>query len=427
MSPIVINTMIRYTTSLLIVFFCASGLAAQTIRTDVTVIGASAAGISAGIQAARSGVKSLVIEEGKSIAAEFSAGDLISLERIRDHYLYKNEAGGGAKDSVKRQRVRFEEASQLLKSISDTVKNITLMLNTGIREVEKDGKGWEIRLENGRKVKTDVIIDASDKGILTTLLKIDPEKTVIQLNRTNPSALATNKLFRTSVAWGLQQVANKRATYLIPAAALMPSGHENIFLVPKGKNGWQPEAMLAGQAAGASAAFCAFFKTTSKNLDVRVTQGELLAYDSRLIPYRDIDFTDRHAVALQHIGLSGILKAKSVSDGDQEEFVFDTLGTVSSDDLRVPMKEYYSRSQIWFPDHQKDSLNIEDAINLMMFTATRGEELRREIEAGWQTSLKFSSKYDPKRAISRREFAVLADTYLQPFNRRVDFNGNLLN
>jgi len=411
----------------LFLLFGSFTLSAQTIRTDVTVVGGSPAGISAGIQAARSGVKSLILESGQLLSPEFSSSDLIFLERIRDHYIYKKEADEGVKDSVKRERIRPEDASQLIKSITDTVKNLTVMLNNDIRKIEKDGKGWEIKLQNGRTIKTDVIIDASKAQALSALLKIQPEKTIIGINNWLNIPQSAPRLFRTSMAYGIVNSSNKDASYLIPAATLMPVGLENVFLVAQASKHLHPEAMLAGQAAGASAAFCAFFKTTSKNLNIRITQGELLAYDARLIPYRDIDFNDRHAIAFQHAGLSGILKARSTQIDGKEDFVFDTLGTISSEELRLPMKEFYSRSQIWFADHKKDSLTIDDTIKLLMFTATRGEELRREIEKGWKDSHKFNSTYDPKRAITRREFAVLTDTYLQPFNRRIDLSGNLLN
>jgi hypothetical protein len=419
--------MIRNLTFAFLLLFGSFSISAQTIRTDVTVVGGSAAGVSAGIQAARSGVKSLIVESGPSLNLVFSSVDLGFIERIRDHYVYKKEANDEMKDSVKREPIRLEDASKLIKGITDTVKNLTVMLNSDIKEIEKDGKGWEIKLKNGRTIKTDVIVDASKNQALATYLKIEPQKTIIQISNWLTTPKSTPRLFRTSVAYGSVKNNTKDESYLIPAATLMPVGIENVFLVPQASGDLHPHAMLAGQAAGASAAFCAFFKTTSKNLNIRVTQGELLAYDARLIPYFDIDFNDRHAIAFQHTGLSGILKAKQTQVDGKEQLIFDTLGTVSSEELRLPMKEFYSRSQIWFADHKKDSLTIDDTIKLLMFTATRGEELRREIEKGWKDSHKFNSTFDSKRAINRREFAVLTDTYLQPFNRRIDLSGNLLN
>jgi hypothetical protein len=419
--------MIRNISSLIFLLLCSFGLVAQTVRTDVTVVGGTAGGISAAIQAARSGVKSLVLEERGTLSPEFTLSDLLILQKIRDHYLSKNLTDSAKKNSLSRPVLLPSQAQALVKSMTDTVKKLTVMLNTSIKTIKKDGKGWEIKLQNGKTVKTDVVIDASKGQILATLLKIEPEKTIIQVNNWINSPASAPRLFRTTVASGTMEYSGKSGIYLIPAATLMPVGIENIFFVPASASQLHPQTMLAGQAAGAAAAFCAYFKTTSKNLNIRVTQGELLAYDARLIPYEDINFQDRHAIALQHTGLSGILKARSVVNAGKEAFTFDTLGTVSSQELRQPMREFYSRSQIWFADHQKDSLSIDDVISLLMFTATRGQELRSEIESGWKSSFKFNTSFDPKRAIYRREFAVLTDRYLQPFNRRIDVSGNLLN
>ncbi|MBC7745162.1 MAG: hypothetical protein H7096_08675 [Flavobacterium sp.] len=415
--------MIRFITFSLTFFLSIFSLSAQTTRTDVTIIGSSTAGISAGIQAARSGVKAIIIDESKPINAVFTASDLISLERLRDHYIYKQQEGSSKKDSIKRISIPPERANAVLKSISDTVKNLTMMLNTRIKSIGKEKKGWEIKLADGRTIKTSVLVYAANETRIFGILKLDQQKTILQLNNwlSNPASLP--KVYRTSFGWGSIQNQSDLSDFVLPAAMLIPIAIENLFIISADILQNHIGMMLAGQAAGASAAYCAFFKTTSQKLNIRITQGELLAFNATLIPYRDVDFKDRHGVVFQHIGLTGILKPKVVSGS----FVFDSLGTVSSEELRLPMKEYYSRSQIWFADHKKDSLTVEDGINLLMFTATRGEELRREIEAGWQSSFKFTGIYNPKKILSRREFAVLTDTYLQPFNIKVDFSGKLMN
>ena len=101
--------------------------------------------------------------------------------------------------------------------------------------------------------------------------------------------------------------------------------------------------------------------------------------------------------------------------------------SLSTEELKNPMKAFYSRSQIWFADHVSAKLSIEEAIDLLMYTATRGEELRKAIQKGWQSEFGFKREYDAKRPISRYELAVLMDTYLKPFSVRVDLDGNLLN
>ncbi len=180
--------------------------------------------------------------------------------------------------------------------------------------------------------------------------------------------------------------------------------------------------MSAGQAAGTVAAYCAFFKTTTKLINLRVVQGELLAFNAILIPYEDIDQKDLNFLAFQRLGLSGLIKPK-LKDG---KLYFDTAGIVKSEDIKLSMREYYTRSQLWFADNIKDTLSIKDVIELIKFNANRGEELKQEIAESWKTSFKLSSDFELERNISRKEFGILADKYLQPFNIKIDPLGNLL-
>ncbi|MFZ3039778.1 MAG: hypothetical protein WA115_08295, partial [Polynucleobacter sp.] len=313
----------------------------------------------------------------------------------------------------------------LIKNIADTVKNLSLNHNNVIDEITKDGKGWEVRLKGGQKIKTDVIVDATDKLSLASLLRIDLKKALsIQVKSENPF---DSKLIRSGMATGYLELANnERSIASISPSALIPAGFENFIVVPKQIGQVKPERMGLGQAAGTIAAYCAFFKTTTKTINIRVVQGELMAFDAVLIPYSDIDLKDPNFKAFQQLGLSGLMKLNMVKEGNINKIKFDTAGTITATELKAPMKEFYTRSQIWFADNKADTLTIGDAISLFMFTATRGEELKKEIEEGWKVSFKFNSKFDLKRNISRKEFGILADRYLQPFNVRVDPAGNLM-
>lgn len=457
--------MIKRIVLLVIMATGITGSQAQTIRTKVLVVGGTAGAVAASIQAARSGVETLLISEDKILNPVLDTADIGYLEKIQNHFTYKSTRDPSVKDStisdntalkqspentksvtdtakkpavkdVKKPAAKYlpipkditrEQSSRLIKSITDTVKNLSVMLNTGIREIKKSGKGWNLRLQNGNKVKVDLIVDATGNASVAKMLKIDAGKTIVSLNQSSITNTYNNKLFRTSAGEGEYENAGKATNYIIPLGTLLPVGVENFIVVPIAIGPFKPVAMSAGQAAGASAAYCAFFNTTTKNINVRVIQGELMAFESYIIPFADIAFTDRHAIAFQHVGATGLLKAKNMADGTDTKIHFDTAGTLSSEELKLPMKEYYSRSQIWFADKNLQQLTIKDAIDLIMYTATRGDELRSEIEKGWKTGLKFNTTYDPKRAITRREFAVLLDRFMQPFNRRVDIGGNLLN
>ncbi|MEJ7779851.1 MAG: hypothetical protein WKF68_09675 [Daejeonella sp.] len=417
--------MIKQFFSFIILAAISLSLPAQTVKTGVLVAGNTAGSISAAIQSARSGVKTILLTQSPGISAELTSEDLIYLRKVRDHYKLKNKrAKLPAKDTVLDMNMSRDQYSKLIKSITDTTKNLIVTLNAGISKIEKDGKGWEIRLKNGQKIKADVVVDATETHSVSSLLRIDPNKTMMNAATASPF---DNKLYRSTVATGYSvQGSTARTVTLIPLGAMIPAGTENFIVVPKSTTVLKPVSMSAGQAAGTIAAYVAFFKTTTKNINVRGVQTELLIFDAELIPFSDIQVNDANFPAFQRMGVSGLLKPMIVKEGNHHVIKFDTAGVVTAGQLRAPLREFYSRSQIWFADNKMDVMTIEDAISLFMFTATRGEELKKEIEEGWKESFKFNSTFDLKRQITRKEFAILADRYLQPFNVRVDLAGNLL-
>ena len=416
--------MIKYFFSIIILITISSSLPAQTVKTGVLVVGNTAGSISAAIQSARSGAKTLLLTQTPTINIEFTAGDITYLQKIQNHYKVKNNKINSSKEQASEPKMTLDQYSKLIKSTIDTTKNLTVTLNAGINKIEKDGKGWEIRLKNGQKVKAAVIVDATENLSVSSILRIDPNKTMLNTAVTaNPF---DTKLYRSTVATGYSGENSLRSVSLIPMGALIPAGVENFIIVPKSTNPVKPARMSAGQAAGTIASYCAFFKTTTKNINVRAVQTELLIFDAELIPFSDIKVSDPNFPAFQRMGVSGLLKPAIVREGEHNVIKFDTAGTISATQLRAPMREFYSRSQIWFADNKKDVMTIDDAISLFMFTATRGDELKKEIEEGWKESFKFNSNFDLERPITRKEFAILADRYLQPFNIRVDFTGNLL-
>jgi hypothetical protein len=49
------------------------------------------------------------------------------------------------------------------------------------------------------------------------------------------------------------------------------------------------------------------------------------------------------------------------------------------------------------------------------------------MQKAWQTEYKFKSDFDLNRPVTRREFAILANQYINPFARAVDINGKMIN
>jgi hypothetical protein len=178
---------------------------------------------------------------------------------------------------------------------------------------------------------------------------------------------------------------------------------------------------LAGQVAGASAAYCAFFGTQAKNINIRVIQGELMAYKAQLIPFADISRNDSNFVAIEHIAATGLLKGQVRNN--QLYFLPDSSITVA--EIRGPMREYYTRTQIWQVEKKSEKLTLNDALSLIKFTGNRGAELNREVEKNWKSSFRFKTNFDLNKIVTRRELAVLIDNYLKPFNVKVDQSGKL--
>ncbi|WP_411274296.1 hypothetical protein [Daejeonella sp.] len=417
--------MVKYFFSSLILLFTSLSLIAQTTKTGVLVIGNTAASVAASLQSARSGAKTILLTQTPAINVDLSREDIPYLQKIQNHYKVKLKKKPGAKDSTVALdlNMRKDQYLKLIKSVIDTTKNLSLTLNTALEKIEKDGKGWEVKLKNGQKIKADVVVDATENLFITSILRVDVTKTMgnsVALNSPFDS-----KLYRSTVA-SANYGANASSAIPISIGAFLPAGVENFIIVPKSTSTMKLVSMSAGQAAGTIASYCAFFKTTTKNINVRAVQTELLTFDAQLIPLADVPENAPNFLTFQRMALSGLLKPVISKEGDRSVMKFDTIGTISSEQLRIPVREFYSRSQIWFADNKKEVMTIEDAISLFMFTATRGDELKKEIEEGWKESFQFESKFDLKRPITRKEFAILADRYLQPFNIKVDFAGNLL-
>jgi hypothetical protein len=416
---------------LLVSLLIAEFVGAQTIHTDVLVTGATESGVAAAIQAAHSGVKVLLIVETNDLAGNITQNRDTTFDAgIQANFLKLTLKA--RTDSTLKIVNPFSQAvaSDVLKGWTDTIKNLTIMRNTTFQKIEKSRKDWEVKLNDGKTIKADVVVDASANGALAAKAGIPFDqatgyyKRAILLNQPAIEHIYDNRLYRTSV--GIGNSANKDFT--IPLGSLVAAGAENFILAGrfpalKSAKQLEPATMSDGQAAGATAAFCSFFKTTTNSLNARVIQGELFAYKSWLIPFIDIQKTDSNFAAIQRIGVTGLLKGRIING----KLFFQPDSLVSGEELRMPMREFYSRSQIWFADHNIDKFTLNDVLSLIKFNASRGEELNKEVEKVWKTSFKFTGKYNLDHLVSRREFAVLADAYLKPFNVRVDINGNLGN
>lgn len=417
---------------------CSTGVLAQLTKNKVIVFGDNEAAWAAAVQSARSGVNTLWLRPQKVIGSHF-----VDQKRIEVKSLHGLDAGLWAEllskirgestpsDSLShlvKQDISAQIARNALEGIADSLKNLTSIFKIGIKSIKKTGKQWQVELNNGEKLKVIAIVDASEDGHLLSLIRKEDLTTpsVLAEAPIPTGALYNNAHYRT----GLFVFETQQQGMEVPAITIINTAAENFFVLEqypwlKITNLSSPDAIPlligSGQAIGASAAYCAFFKTTNDKINIRTLQGELLAYHGQLIPFQDIVLEDPHFAIIQRIGATGILKGQR--DTSSNRFAFHPENSVSSKEIEPIILDLFTRSQIWFRDKNIKELTIGDVLNLIKFTALKGEELDADVKKGWKQRFHFSGDFDPKNSISRRQLSVLVDYYLKPFHVKIDHKG----
>ncbi len=447
--------------------WCTSFSYAQTIKTDVLVIGGTASGVAAAIQSARSKVKTLLIMSGNEIdlfgPVKPSSDELSqiaiekTLEGRKTDYSFPVEPNlklssgilAEYRDKLKEIykikplndstinytfKYKFDASEAVLKGIADSVKGLILKKNATFNKIKKDGTGWEVGITIDGKtvtVKAKVVIDATYECSVLTKAGGDV------LPPYNVYKNYDKNLERTSIAVadlgaGSGEPHSNSISpvhYSIPLKYVVGLNTENLLVTEKvltEPHGWRylPIQLTIGQGVGCIAAYCAFFKTTTKNLNVRVIQQELLDFKGYLMPYADIKQDNKYVRAVQQIGATGLLKRTfKVFD---RVFLPDTL--VTTDEIKPILNEIYSRAFIWF-DKEKpaEKFTVGNTLSLISeFTLTDPKTLQATLQKDWQAKYGFTN-FDTSRPITRLEFAVLVNQYLNPFARKIDLEGNIVN
>ncbi|HWZ15786.1 MAG TPA: FAD-dependent oxidoreductase [Mucilaginibacter sp.] len=421
---------------------------AQTIKTDVLVIGSSASGIAAAVQCARSKVKTVLVEVQSTLGGSVPAGESFIINtnknipsgiwgefRMRIHEFYKGRLGY---DSAYNAPLKFDRPAALLifKKITDTVKNLTVYLNSPVTAIKKDGDRWDVKAtQNGKTItfKVRVVVDATDNGGIaakaSSKLNADFNKESTGPNRYR-TAIATGDNFPGQV--NLPNTYPPSPAWYIPVSSVVLKDAENILLTEKILPGektieYLPAQLELGQGVGTVAAYCAFFKTTTKNLKVHIIQGELLDFKGYLVPFTDISPRDRNWRAVQQVCATGLLKG--IQQGNSRQFVFNPDASVTTAEIKPLLNEIYTRAFLWFGKEKPgETFTVANLLSLISdCTLTEPQTLRISMQKAWKTQYKFRLDFDLLRPVTRLEFAVLANKFLNPFGRMVDLEGRLVN
>ncbi len=176
------NTLICLGLSLLLFCSCTGE---QDVKVDVLVVGGGASGVTAGIQSARMGARTLVVEETAWLGGMLTAAGVSAVDgnynlpsglwgefkdRLASHY--------GGLDSLRTgwvSNVLFEPSvgNAILQEMTRQEKNLRVWTQTVLKEVKREKEQWTVVVqtegESPRTIRSKVLIDATELGDVAKL------------------------------------------------------------------------------------------------------------------------------------------------------------------------------------------------------------------------------------------------------------------
>lgn len=151
---------------------------AQENEPQLLIIGGGASGTTAGVQAARMGINTLIIEETPWLGGMLTSAGVAAIDgnhqmpsglwgefrqKLYDHY-----GGPKAVETGWVSNTLFEPSrgNLILKELAQE-ENLSIWYETRLRKIQKKGDHWEVEVDaNGkrRKIKAQLVIDATELG-----------------------------------------------------------------------------------------------------------------------------------------------------------------------------------------------------------------------------------------------------------------------
>ncbi|WP_316819554.1 hypothetical protein [Pedobacter gandavensis] len=400
---------------LLVIFtaiLCCGLSYGQTLKTGVLVIGNGSNALGAGLQSAMSGVKTTLLLEGEDFELSLmDPGHQSLASGLELRLLNKLRTDRGIKGSASLDHIDPQKANAIIKDWVDSTKNLTIIRKVVWSKLKRSGAGWTVQLNNGQNIKAAMLVYAAVPGKLKELLSLN------QLPGLQWKALDYQNLsYRTSLSSGF--VDRMSGVNLLSLYDLLIPGQESlVWLNP------EQESIAGGQAAGATAAYPVFFKLKARTPNLKAIQNELMNYRLSLVPFVDVNPTDSNWKAVQFIGISGFLKGVLVGS----ELKFNPEQKVSTLEIKTPIKDFFYKAQIWFDDYTAAEMTIGSSLDLVCKVGNKAPVTTlAEVKKRWKTQYHFNTEFDLERPITRREFAVLLQEYLNPFNVNIDPTGRVI-
>lgn len=219
-------------------------------------------------------------------------------------------------------------------------------------------------------------------------------------------------------------------SYNIPLGSLVPKGVDGLIVAEKsisvtnivnGATRLQPVVLGIGQAAGALAAISLQKNIQPRQAEIRSVQQALLDAKAYIMPFIDVPAESAHFAAIQRIGATGILKGTGVPFQWANQTWFYPEKIITRYELTEGLRPYYA-SLLNYWGASGDPLTLQFLLELFDKAGTK--VTLQQVEADWN-KLAIAGKPAATLELNRSTTAVLIDYYLKPFQKGVDFSGQL--
>lgn len=386
---------------------CAITSSAQTLRPDVLVIGNNNAAVAAAIQSAQSKANTILLLQAGGFDISPLSNDLHS--GVQATFIRKLKNHQSINDSLSILSFDKHTANTVFTKWTDSLKNLTVIRGAVWSKADRAGKGWAFKLSDGKTLRPEIFINIADQKLNAALkIKNPPSNSWTDLDYEQP-------MYKTSVVAGNSK--NESTSVVSSLYQFLMSDQENLVYVT------DANSMLLGQAAGAIAAYAGVYNLRTSETNLKSVQGELVSFNTNIIPFADVTIEDHNWKAIQFVGITGALKGEIKN----RRLFFNSNQPVKTMDIKEPLKNHFYKAQIWFDDYTEQQLTIGATLDMIAYVGNKAKApTLAEVKKKWTTAYKFMSDFNLTRDINRREFATLLQDYLPPFNITLDKKGNIL-
>jgi len=189
----------------------------------------------------------------------------------------------------------------------------------------------------------------------------------------------------------------------------------SVSNIVNGTTRLQPVVMQIGQVAGLIASESIKTNKSTHEVDIRVIQKKILNKGGYIQPFLDVDKKHPHFKAFQRIGSTGILRGTGLNVGWSNQTWFYPEKNVDYDLFIKDISDYLNTQKFFLK-----SMNLKDIFSWIQNIKNNPIDFLKDWkELGLEN-------YDTSRDIKRGELAVILDYYLNPFEKKINFSGEII-